>query len=195
MNVKDKKQVMLALIVIVFLFVFVMLLGYFYTSNRNNSKRAYVLEEHYVETNNVYLNSSFPVSDALGKVYKGDADDAKQVLKEFTYKNEYSTDINYQVYLKKNSKCSGNNEIGNEFVNLYLTDSNDNALNGFTNNKLPTYSSLSVIDDLPDSKLLYSGIIKSNSSMKLKLRAWVSDLYSLGNDNKCISFDIYVRSI
>lgn len=195
MNVKDKKQVMLALIVIVFLFVFFMMLGYFYTSNRNNSKRAYVLEEHYVETNNVYLNSSFPVSDALGKVYKGDADDAKQVLKEFTYKNEYSTDINYQVYLKKNSKCSGNNEIGNEFVNLYLTDSNDNALNGFTNNKLPTYSSLSVIDDLPDSKLLYSGIIKSNSSMKFKLRAWVSDLYSLGNDNKCISFDIYVRSI
>ena len=195
MNVKDKKQVMLALIVIVFLFVFFMMLGYFYTSNRNNSKRAYVLEEHYVETNNVYLNSSFPVSDALGKVYKGDADDAKQVLKEFTYKNEYSTDINYQVYLKKNSKCSGKNEIGNEFVNLYLTDSNDNALNGFTNNKLPTYSSLSVIDDLPDSKLLYSGIIKSNSSMKLKLRAWVSDLYSLGNDNKCISFDIYVRSI
>ena len=195
MNVKDKKQVMLALIVIVFLFIFFMLLGYFYTSNRNNSKRVYVLEEHYVETNNVYLNSSFPVSDALGKVYKGDADDAKQVLKEFTYKNEYSTDINYQVYLKKNSKCSGNNEIGNEFVNLYLTDSNDNALNGFTNNKLPTYSSLSVIDDLPDSKLLYSGIIKSNSSMKSKLRAWVSDLYSLGNDNKCISFDIYVRSI
>ena len=195
MNVKDKKQVMLALIVIIFLFVFFMLLGYFYTSNRNSLKRAYVLEENYVETNNVYLNSSFPVSDALGKVYKGDADDAKQVLKEFTYKNEYSTDINYQVYLKKNSKCSGNNEIGNEFVNLYLTDSNDNALNGFTNNKLPTYSSLSVIDDLPDSKLLYSGIIKSNSSMKLKLRAWVSDLYSLGNDNKCISFDIYVRSI
>ncbi len=195
MNVKDKKQVMLALIVIVFLFVFFMLLGYFYTSNRNSLKRAYVLEENYVETNNVYLNSSFPVSDALGKVYKGDADDAKQVLKEFTYKNEYSTDINYQVYLKKNSKCSGKNEIGNEFVNLYLTDSNDNALNGFTNNKLPTYSSLSVIDDLPDSKLLYSGIIKSNSSMKFKLRAWVSDLYSLGNDNKCISFDIYVRSI
>lgn len=195
MNVKDKKQVMLALIVIVFLFVFFMLLGYFYTSNRNNLKRAYVLEENYVETNNVYLNSSFPVSDALGKVYKGDADDAKQVLKEFTYKNEYSTDINYQIYLKKNSKCSGKNEIGNEFVNLYLTDSNDNALNGFTNNKLPTYSSLSVIDDLPDSKLLYSGIIKSNSSMKFKLRAWVSDLYSLGNDNKCISFDIYVRSI
>lgn len=186
---------MLALIVIVFLFVFFMLLGYFYTSNRNNSKRAYVLEENYVETNNVYLNSSFPVSDALGKVYKGDADDSKQVLKEFTYKNEYSTDINYQVYLKKNSKCSGKNEIGNEFVNLYLTDSNDNALNGFTNNKLPTYSSLSVIDDLPDSKLLYSGIINSNSSMKFKLRAWVSDLYSLGNDNKCISFDIYVRSI
>lgn len=195
MNVKDKKQVMLALIVIVFLFVFFMLLGYFYTSNRNSLKRAYVLEENYVETNNVYLNSSFPVSDALGKVYKGDADDAKQVLKEFTYKNEYSTDINYQVYLKKNSKCSGKNEIGNEFVNLYLTDSNDNALNGFTNNKLPTYSSLSVIDDLPGSKLLYSGIIKSNSSMKFKLRAWVSDLYSLGNDNKCISFDIYVRSI
>ncbi len=195
MNVKDKKQVMLALIVIIFLFVFFMLLGYFYTSNRNSLKRAYVLEENYVETNNVYLNSSFPVSDALGKVYKGDADDAKQVLKEFTYKNEYSTDINYQVYLKKNSKCSGKNEIGNEFVNLYLTDSNDNALNGFTNNKLPTYSSLSVIDDLPDSKLLYSGIIKSNSSMKFKLRAWVSDLYSLGNDNKCISFDIYVRSI
>lgn len=195
MNVKDKKQVMLALIVIVFLFVFFMLLGYFYTSNRNHLKRAYVLEENYVETNNVYLNSSFPVSDALGKVYKGDADDSKQVLKEFTYKNEYSTDINYQVYLKKNSKCSGKNEIGNEFVNLYLTDSNDNALNGFTNNKLPTYSSLSVIDDLPDSKLLYSGIIKSNSSMKFKLRSWVSDLYSLGNDNKCISFDIYVRSI
>lgn len=195
MNVKDKKQVMLALIVIIFLFVFFMLLGYFYTSNRNSLKRAYVLEENYVETNNVYLNSSFPVSDALGKVYKGDADDAKQVLKEFTYKNEYSTDINYQVYLKKNSKCSGKNEIGNEFVNLYLTDSNDNALNGFTNNKLPTYSSLSVIDDLPDSKLLYSGIIKSNSSMKFKLRAWVSDLYSLGSDNKCISFDIYVRSI
>ena len=195
MNVKDKKQVMLALIVIVFLFVFFMLLGYFYTNNRNNSKRAYVLEENYVETNNVYLNSSFPVSDALGKVYKGDADDSKQVLKEFTYKNEYSTDINYQVYLKKNSKCSGKNEIGNEFVNLYVTDSNDNALNGFTNNKLPTYSSLSVIDDLPYSKLLYSGIIKSNSSMKFKLRAWVSDLYSLGNDNKCISFDIYVRSI
>ena len=195
MNVKDKKQVMLALIVIVFLFVFFILLGYFYTSNRNSLKRAYVLEENYVETNNVYLNSSFPVSDALGKVYKGDADDAKQVLKEFTYKNEYSTDINYQVYLKKNSKCSGKNEIGNEFVNLYLTDSNDNALNGFANNKLPTYSSLSVIDDLPDSKLLYSGIIKSNSSMKFKLRAWVSDLYSLGNDNKCISFDIYVRSI
>ncbi len=191
---KDVRQLTLAIIVIVCLFAVFMGFGFLFNKYKNTENKTYNLGVKFSDNRNVYLENTLPVTDKIGKELDGvSSTKSIQGFKEFSIENNYDKKINYQIYLKVKNSCE--NMIDEDFIKLYLTDTGNNPLSGFENNKLPTYSSISSLNDKPDSKLLYTGSINKNSISKFRLRVWVSDLYSVNRDKECFSFDIYVRSI
>ncbi len=191
---KDVRQLTLAIIVIVCLFSVFMGFGFLFNKYKNTENKTYNLGVKFSDNRNVYLENTLPVTDKIGKELDGvSSTKSIQGFKEFSIENNYDKKINYQIYLKVKNSCE--NMIDEDFIKLYLTDTGNNPLSGFENNKLPTYSSISSLNDKPDSKLLYTGSINKNSISKFRLRVWVSDLYSVNRDKECFSFDIYVRSI
>ncbi len=191
---KDVKQLTLAIIVIVCLFVVFMGFGFLFDKYKSSENKTYNLSVKFSDNRNVYLENTLPVTDKIGKELDGvSSSKSLQGFKEFSIENNYDKKIDYQIYLKVKNSCE--NMIDEEYIKLYLTDNSNNPLSGFENNKLPTYSSISTLNDKPDSKLLYTGSINKNSISKFRLRVWVSDLYSINRDKECFSFDIYVKSI
>lgn len=191
---KDVRQLTLAIIVIVCLFAVFMGFGFLFNKYKNTENKTYNLGVKFSDNRNVYLENTLPITDKIGKELDGvSSTKSIQGFKEFSIENNYDKKINYQIYLKVKNSCE--NMIDEDFIKLYLTDTGNNPLSGFENNKLPTYSSISSLNDKPDSKLLYTGSINKNSISKFRLRVWVSDLYSVNRDKECFSFDIYVRSI
>ncbi len=191
---KDVKQLTLAIIVIVCLFVVFMGFGFLFDKYKSSENKTYNLGVKFSDNRNVYLENTLPVTDKIGKELDGVSSSMSlQGFKEFSIENNYDKKIDYQIYLKVKNSCE--NMIDEEYIKLYLTDTSNNPLSGFENNKLPTYSSISSLNDKPDSKLLYTGSINKNSISKFRLRVWVSDLYSINRDKECFSFDIYVKSI
>lgn len=191
---KDVKQLTLAIIVIVCLFVVFMGFGFLFDKYKSSENKTYNLSVKFSDNRNVYLENTLPVTDKIGKELDGvSSSKSLQGFKEFSIENNYDKKIDYQIYLKVKNSCE--NMIDEEYIKLYLTDNSNNPLSGFENNKLPTYSSISTLNDKPDSKLLYTGSINKNSISKFRLRVWVSDLYSINMDKECFSFDIYVKSI
>lgn len=191
---KDRKQLVLALIVVLVMFVLSFAFTSLYKTAQDNKNKKYVLDTSFKISKNVYLENTLPISNELGKQYDGsNIEDKIHGYNEFTIANNYSKNITYEVYLKENNKCE--KVIDKSYVIFYLTNSKDEPLDGFKENKLPSFTSLPVLSDKPNAKLLYSGTIKNQSKEKFKLRVWVSDLYSINKDKECFSFDIYVRSV
>jgi len=191
---KDRKQLVLALIVVLVMFVLSFAFTSLYKTAQDNKNKKYVLDTSFKISKNVYLENTLPISNELGKQYDGsNIEDKIHGYNEFTIENNYSKNITYEVYLKENNKCE--KVIDKSYVIFYLTNSKDEPLYGFKENKLPSFTSLPVLSDKPNAKLLYSGTIKNQSKEKFKLRVWVSDLYSINKDKECFSFDIYVRSV
>lgn len=191
---KDRKQLVLALIVVLVMFVLSFAFTSLYKTAQDNKNKKYVLDTSFKTSKNVYLENTLPISNELGKQYDGsNIEDKIHGYNEFTIANNYSKNITYEVYLKENNKCE--KVIDKSYVIFYLTNSKDEPLYGFKENKLPSFTSLPVLSDKPNAKLLYSGTIKNQSKEKFKLRVWVSDLYSINKDKECFSFDIYVRSV
>lgn len=191
---KDRKQLVLALIVVLVMFVLSFAFTSLYKTAQDNKNKKYVLDTSFKTSKNVYLENTLPISNELGKQYDGsNIEDKIHGYNEFTIENNYSKNITYEVYLKENNKCE--KVIDKSYVIFYLTNSKDEPLDGFKENKLPSFTSLPVLSDKPNAKLLYSGTIKNQSKEKFKLRVWVSDLYSINKDKECFSFDIYVRSV
>lgn len=191
---KDRKQLVLALIVVLVMFVLSFAFTSLYKTAQDNKNKKYVLDTSFKTSKNVYLENTLPISNELGKQYDGsNIEDKIHGYNEFTIENNYSKNITYEVYLKENNKCE--KVIDKSYVIFYLTNSKDEPLDGFKENKLPSFASLPVLSDKPNAKLLYSGTIKNQSKEKFKLRVWVSDLYSINKDKECFSFDIYVRIV
>lgn len=191
---KDVKQLTLAIIVIVCLFVVFIGLGFLFNRYKSSENKAYNLGVKFSDNRNVYLENTLPVTDKIGRELDGvKSSTGIYGFKEFSIENNYDKKVDYQIYLRVKNSCE--NMIDEDFIKLYLTDTNNNPLSGFENNKLPSYSSISSLNDKPDGKLLYTGSINKNSISKFRLRVWVSDLYSINRDKECFSFDIYVRSI
>ena len=60
---------------------------------------------------------------------------------------------------------------------------------------VPTYRSLSYIEDKPDSKIIYTGEIKKGQKKKFVLRVWLADNYIVTDDVHDFSFSLGVRAV
>lgn len=193
---KYKKQIILAILVILILFILCFIVGFLYkkSSSKKEQRDGYGITSSFDKDGSIYIENILPVSDSIGREFTGDNTSKNiQGYSEFSIDNTSDYKSKYVIYLKESDKCS--KTIDPSYIKLYLTDNKDKAIDGFDTNIIPSFADLSVLDDIPDGKLLYSSDLKGNSNIKFKLRVWVSDLYTLNQDKECFSFNIKVRGV
>ncbi len=185
-----KKQIFVSLFVILVLFLFSFLFAFFYNQNKEKNKKPLLVKFNPFEV--IYFTNKLPLSDTLGK--EMDSKNINSNIQGYTnvlIKNSNDFSVEYDIYLTKNDIKY--NQIKENYVKLYLTDSKDNPCNGYEKNKVPSYSDLLYLSDRPNSKLLYHGFLDKNSSKSFKIRSWLSDSYVIADYIEAFSAEINVR--
>ena len=155
-------------------------------------KRNYKLDIKYINGNTVELSNKLPISDEIGKSYKGTGVEKGIVeYKEFILSNKNEGKINYEIYLTKTH--NKNKDIRSNYIKLYLTDDSNNPLKNFDKKQMISYYDLFALNDKPGSKLLYNGTLSSGESKTFILRSWVSDTYIISSESERFGFDIEAR--
>lgn len=193
----NKKQLYAALIIVLILFILSFVLFFLFSKFNivNNSKvNQDVLNINFTKSKKINLKNTLPVSDELGKSFDGTGvSEGLQGYNEFSIKNTSSSTIRYEIYLTKN-QIKGT-ELSEKYIKLYLTDGNDLALKGFDNNKLPAFSSLMVLSDMPNGFLMFRGTLNSSEEKMFRLRVWLADTYAISKNEEKFSFNINVRAV
>ena len=144
-------------------------------------------------SNRFMLKDNYPMLDEVGrKITYSEENSHVQIYYEFEVKSKSNTDTNYEIYL---SSDKYKNNIHPNFIKIYLTDSNNNPIEGFNTIAVPTYFNLKVATATPLGRRLYYGKIKANDTKKYILRAWIGDAYAVGVDSKEFGFDLYVEAV
>lgn len=193
----NKDQLCIALLIILGLFILSFILFFLFNdviTDKSSKENQDVLEVNFSNDDKVTINNTLPVSDKLGKEFNGDGvAEGIQGYNEFSIKNTSKDEIRYEIYLTKNE--SDDTELSERYVKLYLTDDNDLAFKSFDRNKLPVFSSLIVLSDMPESFLLFRETLNSKEEKYFKLRVWLADTYVISKDMEKFSFTINVRAI
>lgn len=127
------------------------------------------------------VNNPRVISDFYGKNFF-----AKKYDFEVSFPNDAidSDDVEYKIIIKDMGS-----KIDNKFIKVYLTDQNNNALDGYENN-VPVYTTF---NDSLDGKVIYSGkLSKDNLVDKYRLKIWISKAYK-GKINGDLAYQISVE--
>ena len=192
MRKSKKKQVILSLLVVCLLFLGLFIFAFFFYRNKDKVNPNDLVIKF--DTSDVIaLDNVLPLADALGKKLDGtEVGEGAQGYVAFSLKNKSSSEIQYEIYLTPQNV--DDKVINDNYVKLYLTDSSNYPMKGFEMNMIPSFADLAVLEDKPESRLLYSGSIAGNDNHKLRLRVWLSDNYSLSDDKESFKFDVNIRS-
>jgi hypothetical protein len=187
---KNKKQIIFALILVLCLFV----LLYLFVLIKNNGDKdtSDWISTSYKESSDITIKNILPISDQLGKTIDGKGTEKGiQGYVEFTVTNNLNKKVYYDIFLKKNNR---EKEIKSNYIKLYLTDDADKPLVGVRNGVIPVFSDLKLSKNNPNLYFLASKMLDKGETSKLKLRAWLSDSYSVTNDSREFAFTIIVKA-
>lgn len=138
----------------------------------------------------IVLNNSLLLTDTMGKNLNLDNLKVGTTgYTEFEIKSKVDEKIKFEVYLLKED---AEPEVPLQFIKVYLTDENDNVIDGFDGASVPTFYDLKVSNVNLNGKLLYSGSFKNKESKKFKLRMWVADTYELTPSESIFSVKLKV---
>ncbi|MBR3210348.1 MAG: hypothetical protein IKF71_00220 [Bacilli bacterium] len=140
----------------------------------------------------VTINRLVAVSSEFGRTITEDNAGAFGYLL-FDVVNHTNEKRTYQIYATK-EELDGI-EIQSSYVTLYLTDDRDVPLEGYEGEELSSFNQLSYLNNKPESKLLYYGLIEPNEIVHVKLRAWVSEPYVVDGSASGFSFKVAARAV
>lgn len=182
---KDIKQVLFSSLAIFILVIAVIGISYAvwsrtFRGEKDNSLTTATVSFSYTEheTNNISLVNALPMSDTNGKKLYGD----KEVF-DFTVTGNYGKtgEVFYDVYATPYDMT-----LSDKYVKVYVTDQNDNPVEGYDGDEVPTYNTLEDYE-IPASakdtvatkgKLLYSSTLTpQKNSANLRVRVWLSSSY------------------
>lgn len=193
----NKDQLCTALLIVLGLFILSFIFFFLFNDviiDKSSKENQDVLEVNFLKDDKVTINNTLPVSDKLGKEFNGDGvAEGIQGYNKFSIKNTSKDKIKYEIYLTKNE--NNDTELSAKYVKLYLTDDKDLALKSFDRNKLPVFSSLMVLNDMPESFLLFKETLNSKEEKNFKLRVWLADTYAISKNMEKFSFTINVRVV
>lgn len=192
MNDKGKK-VFFSLIGVFILLIAVIGMSYalwqrsFIGTKENSVKTGYV-SFSYVESdsNVITIENALPMKDEVGK----NQIESNEMF-DFSISSNYGYDgdINYEIY----TVDGNNNTLPPEYLKVYLTDQNDNALEGY-DTTVPVYANLEQTSDGNGRYLFKSKLDHVNSSKNFRLRVWIDSSYNDAVNTKRFSFKVNVKS-
>ena len=144
------------------------------------------------DTNTIIIKNIISVSEDFGKNIDEENGGAFGYL-HFNVVNQSNEERNFQIYITKGTPFI--DEINSNYITFYLTDENNNALEGYTSNKLPSYNKLHYIEDKADSKSIYKGTLQGNEEAHFVLRVWINESYLVTEKEESFLFEIDARAI
>jgi len=195
---KNMKKEKIFLIVGVFLGLLVLLGGTYAFFRYRDSGSNIALESGSMKisfaSNTNYLNipDAYPVSDTIGKIYP--------YYSDFTVSGSTKEHpIKYEIQVVSNS----GNTIDNDYIKVYLTDTNDNPIDGFNGGPVTLGSLSNATDKL--GKVVYSNVLSGNKqndgtyttntiNENYRLRLWIDEDYTIKNVKENFSFSIYLHA-
>ena len=192
MNKKNKKQVLLAFLIVFILFMISLVVAFFYYRNQDKKNNDNLLKVKFKSSDVITIENRLPMSDEFGKNLDGTGtEEGVQGYVEFSIKNENSKDVDYIVYLTKQDVSI--TELRGDYIKFYFTDIADNPMTGFEKNMLPSFNDLTSLVDMPEGRLVYNGSLESGEEKSFKLRAWLSDTYTISDTEEGFSVDVNVK--
>ena len=186
------KSMFILIAIIVLLFVVIVGIVLFVKSNTPVEKVDPADVTYEADTNTIIVKNIISVSEDFGKNIEEEKGGAFGYL-HFDVVNHSNEERNYQIYITK--LMPSTKAINPSYITYYLTDENNNALEGFTGNKLPSYDDFHYIEDKADSKSIYEGTLKGNEEAHFILRVWIIDNYLVTETEESFSFEIAARAI
>lgn len=192
---KDKvnvKEMVISILAVLILIVAVVGISYAvwnksFMGTKENSLNTGYVSFTYAESNNnvISIENAVPMSDENGKKQTG----SKNMF-DFNVSANYKgvESIRYEVYT-----ILIQSTLDPKYVKVYLTDQNDQVIEGYDKKEVPTYDTLanSLIEE---GKTLYKGVLSSSGDSKnLRLRIWLSSSYDEAEVSKSFSFKVNVK--
>ncbi len=140
--------------------------------------------------NAIEIVDNHPMSDEFGKKISDDTLSVQSYY-AFEVKSISNVGTNFEVYV---TDYDYKNDIQTNFIKLYLTDENDEPVNGYVNAYAPTYYNLRVSAFNPVGRRIYYGYIGPHESKKFILRVWVGDAYTIKVDSNKFGMKIYAEA-
>lgn len=159
-----------------------------------SSRSATVVVSYSDDSSMLMMDSSMPVTDAIGKNLSFTENQTKYGYSDFSISAnmEEIDKIHYEIYAKS---VGVSTEIPIEYIKLYLTNAdNDLPLKGF-DNVIPTYRDLKVAVSNPAGKKIYSGILEKGETQNFRLRMWLADTYPITAEVRNFGILLYVKVI
>lgn len=135
------------------------------------------------------ITNKLPLTDSSAKEIVIDEVDG-DIIDESQFSIVADGDISYEIYLEDSI---GDLKISPNYVKVYLTDLDGNSIEGYSNNRIPTISDLPILDDMPNSRRLYSGKLEDGQQKSFVLRMWLSDSYAVSAEKRNFSVKLAVR--
>lgn len=193
-KIKTRRLVVLSVFVILFLLISISGLAYtFYKYAKsgeflNTFTTGSITFNYTEETPTVDLSNAYPVNDIVGKT--------SQNYFDFSVSGSIKgkTAVNYEIYFTPGV----NNTIPEDYIKIYLTNSEDQPIEGFNNEVIPVYNELSASSSDETGKRLYLGTLTSTQTKDMeehyRLRIWISSDYAEANSGKIFSVKVNVRA-
>ena len=172
--------------IVLFLFVvLILVIVFFFFKSPNYEKPISIHISH----NNILFDNSLPISDSLGKemVYSKKNKNI-QGFSEITVNNPNDDKISFYIVITKDD----NSKISDNYIKMYLTDKNNNPIDGYDKSLIPTFYDLKDYNKDSKRKILYKGVLNKEEERSFILRSWISDSYAISNQIEECSFKVEV---
>ena len=189
--IMDKKKVVVRLLLILVIVVIVLLLLTLIDkafSKKVDSDLVVTLKSDF---DDIKFKDKLPLEDELGKKIKYDSDNSDvQGYYEFEVKATKGSGY-YEIYAVEDEIKKG---IYPNYIKVYLTDDNNDPVDGYENVYAPTFYKLTTSSINPNGRRLYYGYIKEKQTKKFILRSWISDAYITNYDTRSFGFKVYAEA-
>lgn len=185
-----KDSTFILLLVIVLFFVIINMVPFILKATNKNDVK-------FVGESEIKVLNTFPISDETGKIIKS-LNVKEGLIGESVFKvvglGDSSKDAEYEIYLVADKS----NKIKGDYIKVYLTnnDKNRTPFNYYGGALVPVYRDLVVSDVDPAGRVIYSGVIKGGEEKEFLLRIWLSESYSLlEEEEEFFKARIYAKKI
>ena len=167
----------------------------YFHSKDTAEKNAAIIFSYSKQSASLMVDSSMPVTDAVGRKLDFNSNQTKYGYSEFSLSAnmEGIDSVKYEIYAIPIGVAA---ELPSNYIKVYLTNlDNDKPLEGYDGKRVPAYQDLRVSTSNPAGKKVYSGILAKDEVKKFRLRMWLTDTYPITTEVRSFGVSLYVKVI